>query len=247
MDVVPAMLSVEDSANSARRTPGFFECFPPPKPDGPKTLVGKLKTHVLHEDWFTWTKLRRVEFIKTEVLLGITICFAQVPESVAFAFMAHIKPPVALHAAWIVGLICTLLGGRSGMVNGAEGAFAAIISTLVTEPEVKGQNGEGIELLFPSVMTAGAFMLLIWAVGGDRCARPAIERAHQGTRGWCKALGATRYGWAQRGSVQRGTALRATAQRGACCHVNYQWPRHARQSAACERRLGPTWTAPHAS
>jgi len=53
-------------------------------------------------------------------------------------------------------------------VNGAEGAFAAIISTLVTEPEVKGQNGEGIELLFPSVMTAGAFMLLIWAVGGDR-------------------------------------------------------------------------------
>ena len=110
----------------------------------------------------------QAEFLKTEILLGITICFAQVPESVAFAFMAHIKPPVALHAAWVVGLICTLFGGRSGMVNGAEGAFAAIIGAMVAVPEIQGQNGEGIELLFPSVMTAGLFMLIIWAVGGDR-------------------------------------------------------------------------------
>ena len=70
--------------------------------------------------------------------------------------MANIKPPVALHAAWIVGLICTILGGRTGMVNGAEGAFAAIIQTMVKEPECPGGNGEGIELLFPSVMCAGA-------------------------------------------------------------------------------------------
>lgn len=110
----------------------------------------------------------QADFLKTEILLGITICFAQVPESVAFAFMAHIKPPVALHAAWVVGLICTLLGGRSGMVNGAEGAFAAIIGTFVAVPEIQGQNGAGIELLFPSVMTAGLIMLIIWAVGGDR-------------------------------------------------------------------------------
>ena len=110
----------------------------------------------------------QAEFLKTEILLGITICFAQVPESVAFAFMAHIKPPVALHAAWVVGLICTLFGGRSGMVNGAEGAFAAIISTMVAVPETQGGNGVGIELLFPSVMCAGLIMLIIWAVGGDR-------------------------------------------------------------------------------
>merc|ERR1719333_1947764 len=86
---------------------------------------------MLHEEWYTWTKMQQASFLKTEILLGITICFAQVPESVAFAFMAHIKPPVALHAAWVVGLICTVFGGRSGMVNGAEGAFAAIISTMV--------------------------------------------------------------------------------------------------------------------
>jgi SulP family sulfate permease len=82
--------------------------------------------------------------------------------------MAHIKPPVALHAAWVVGLICTLLGGRSGMVNGAEGAYAAIIGTFIAVPDTPGQNGAGVQTLFPSVMCAGAFMLIIWAVGGDR-------------------------------------------------------------------------------
>jgi SulP family sulfate permease len=133
-----------------------------------ETVADRLKRHMLHEEWYTWTKMQQASFLKTEILLGITICFAQVPESVAFAFMAHIKPPVALHAAWVVGLICTVFGGRSGMVNGAEGAFAAIIATMVAAPETPGGNGEGIELLFPSVMCAGAFMLLIWAVGGDR-------------------------------------------------------------------------------
>jgi len=111
------------------------------------------------------TTAQKLSFVKTEVALGITICFAQIPESVAFAFMAHIKPPVAIHAAWVVGLICSLLGGRTGMVNGAEGAFAAIIATLIPEPLEPGGNGEGIELLFPSVMVCGAFMLLVWLTG----------------------------------------------------------------------------------
>jgi len=145
-----------------------MECWPAPKKNAPTSFGGKLATHILHEDWYEWPFVEKVSFVKTEVLLGITICFAQVPESVAFAFMAHIKPPVALHAAWVVGLICTLLGGRSGMVNGAEGAYAAIIGNMIAVPEQPGQNGAGIELLFPSVMVAGCFMLTIWAVGGDR-------------------------------------------------------------------------------
>jgi SulP family sulfate permease len=140
--------------------------------DGPAkqevTMKSRLIAHMLHKDFSTWTGLQKANFLKTEILLGITICFAQVPESVAFAFMAHIKPPVALHAAWVVGLICTVFGGRSGMVNGAEGAFAAIIATMVAVPEQPGGNGEGIELLFPSVMCAGAIMLIIWAISGDR-------------------------------------------------------------------------------
>lgn len=100
------------------------------------------------------------EFYTREILLGITITCAQVPESVAFAFMAHVKPPIALHAAWIVGFICSAFSGRPGMVNGATGAFAAIVGNFVTNAGA-GNNGEGIELLFPSVMLAGVLMCLV--------------------------------------------------------------------------------------
>uniref|UniRef100_A0A7S2F2H0 SLC26A/SulP transporter domain-containing protein n=1 Tax=Alexandrium andersonii TaxID=327968 RepID=A0A7S2F2H0_9DINO len=117
------------------------------------------------EEWRAMPTQEKLSFVKNEVLLGITICFAQIPESVAFAFMAHIKPHIAIHAAWVVGLICSLFGGRTGMVNGAEGAFAAIIATMIPPPAQQGGNGAGIELLFPSVMTCGAFMLLIWLTG----------------------------------------------------------------------------------
>ena len=84
---------------------------------------------------------------------------AQIPESIAFAYLARVRPPVALHSAWIVGLVCALGGGRPGMINGATGAFAAIIATFLEEPEVEGGNGAGIETLFPSVIVAGLLML----------------------------------------------------------------------------------------
>jgi len=72
-----------------------------------------------------------------------------------------VKPPVALHAAWIVGLVCSLFGGRPGMVNGATGAFAAIIATMLPKPTIDGGNGEGVERLFPAVMLAGVLMMLV--------------------------------------------------------------------------------------
>lgn len=112
-------------------------------------------------------------YIFKEVFLGITIAMAQIPESVAFAYLARVKPPVALHAAWIVGLTCSLFGGRPAMVNGATGAFAAIIGTFIVEqsPErpdafgntrwAPGLNGLGVETLFPSVMLAGYLMLIV--------------------------------------------------------------------------------------
>ena len=57
----------------------------------------------------------RTEVWVRETLLGIIICFAQVPESIAFAYMAHVKAPVALHAAWEIGLVCGIFGGRPGL------------------------------------------------------------------------------------------------------------------------------------
>eukprot|EP00421_Protoceratium_reticulatum_P017428 CAMPEP_0168381680 /NCGR_PEP_ID=MMETSP0228-20121227/13001_1 /TAXON_ID=133427 /ORGANISM="Protoceratium reticulatum, Strain CCCM 535 (=CCMP 1889)" /LENGTH=582 /DNA_ID=CAMNT_0008394785 /DNA_START=49 /DNA_END=1797 /DNA_ORIENTATION=- len=152
------------------------------------------------EGWRRMTTSEKLSFVKNEAALGITICFAQIPESVAFAFMAHIKPPVAIHAAWVVGLICSLFGGRTGMVNGAEGAFAAIIATLIPEPIESGGNGEGIELLFPSVMVCGVFMLLIWLTGAFKFIGlvPASVML-----GFCNGL-AVVIGWSQLHPFQEG-------------------------------------------
>lgn len=114
--------------------------------------------------WGSLTEGMTFDYVTKEVLNGITIGFAQIPESVAFAFLANIKPPIALHAAWMVGMICSLGGGRPAMVNGATGAFAAIISTFIPAPKENGGNGEGVELLFPSVMVAGVLMFLFAAL-----------------------------------------------------------------------------------
>ena len=103
------------------------------------------------------------EPLKNEFFLGWIICFAQVPESVAFAYLANVDPAIALHSAWMVGFICSVFGGRPAMVNGATGAFAAIIKTFIDEPKGDAKNGEGVEFLFPSVLVAGFVMTLMWA------------------------------------------------------------------------------------
>jgi SulP family sulfate permease len=61
--------------------------------------------------------------IKIEILAGLTVALALVPEAVAFAFVAGVHPLVGLYAAFIVGLITALAGGRPGMISGATGAW----------------------------------------------------------------------------------------------------------------------------
>ena len=121
----------------------------------------------LHAGWSS-DGITRSEFLLRELLLGVVVCMAQIPESIAFAYLARVRPPVALHSAWIVGLVCALGGGRPGMINGATGAFAAIIATFLKEPEVEGGNGAGIETLFPSVIGAGLLMMVVCYFRLDR-------------------------------------------------------------------------------
>ena len=115
-----------------------------------------------------WKAEPALQFYGREVLLGVIICMAQIPESIAFAYLARVRAPVALHAAWVIGVVCAILGGRPGMINGATGAFAAIVATFLAEPDRPGGNGLGVELLFPSVIIAGVFMLGAWAMRLDR-------------------------------------------------------------------------------
>ena len=71
--------------------------------------------------------------IKDEVIAGITVAFAQVSESIAFAFIAGVGPLLGLHAAWIIGLSLSIFGSRPGMINGATGVRAAVLAPYVKQ------------------------------------------------------------------------------------------------------------------
>jgi len=90
--------------------------------------------------------------VKTELLSGLTVALALVPEAVAFAFVAGVHPLVALYAAFIVGLITALIGGRPGMISGATGALAVVMVALVA--------AHGVEYLFATVVLMGILQIL---------------------------------------------------------------------------------------
>ncbi|MBE9525414.1 MAG: SulP family inorganic anion transporter, partial [Proteobacteria bacterium] len=90
--------------------------------------------------------------LKTEVLSGLTVALALVPEAIAFAFVAQVDPLVALYAAFIVGLITAVFGGRPGMISGATGALAVIMTGLVVI--------HGVEYLFAAVVLMGLIQIL---------------------------------------------------------------------------------------
>ncbi|GMM84656.1 SulP family inorganic anion transporter [Pseudoalteromonas sp. MTN2-4] len=89
---------------------------------------------------------------KNDILSGLTVALALVPEAVAFAFVAHVDPLVGLYAAFIVGLITSIFGGRPGMISGATGALAVVMVSLVIE--------HGVEYLFATVLLMGVFQIL---------------------------------------------------------------------------------------
>ncbi|MCX7547627.1 SulP family inorganic anion transporter [Xanthomarina sp. F1114] len=75
---------------------------------------------------------------KNDILSGITVSLAMIPEVVAFAFVAQIDPLMALSGAFIVGLIAAIFGGRPGLISGAAGAVAVIFVTMIADGHTKG-------------------------------------------------------------------------------------------------------------
>jgi sulfate permease, SulP family len=90
--------------------------------------------------------------IKIEILSGLTVALALVPEAVAFSFVAGVHPLVGLYAAFIVGLITAVMGGRRGMISGATGALAVVMVSLVAL--------HGVEYLFATVVLMGILQVL---------------------------------------------------------------------------------------
>ncbi|RDH83893.1 MAG: sodium-independent anion transporter [endosymbiont of Galathealinum brachiosum] len=90
--------------------------------------------------------------VQNEVLSGLTVALALVPEAIAFAFIAGVEPLVGLYAAFMVGLLAAIFGGRPGMISGATGAMAVVMVALVAD--------HGVEYLFAAVVLTGILQIL---------------------------------------------------------------------------------------
>lgn len=89
---------------------------------------------------------------KTEILSGLTVALALVPEAVAFALIAGLSPLTGLYAAVVMALITSVFGGRPGMISGATGAVAVVLVSLV--------QSHGVEYVFAAVVLAGLFQII---------------------------------------------------------------------------------------
>lgn len=88
---------------------------------------------------------------KTEILSGLTVALALIPEAVAFALIAGLSPLTGLYAAFVMGLVTAVLGGRPGMISGATGAIAVVIAALAFS--------HGVEYVFATVILAGLIQI----------------------------------------------------------------------------------------
>src|SRR5690606_22994457 len=84
---------------------------------------------------------------KTEVLAGLTVAMTMIPESLSFAILAGLSPLTGLYAAFLMGLVTAILGGRPGMVSGGAGATIVVLIAL--------SKAHGVQYLFAAVALAG--------------------------------------------------------------------------------------------
>ena len=103
--------------------------------------------------------------IKNDLLSGITVALALVPEAVAFAFVAGISPIVGLYGAFMMGLITATFGGRPGMISGAAGAMAVVMVNIVKEGnELGNSDSAGLQYLFITLLLVGIIQICAGAL-----------------------------------------------------------------------------------
>ena len=102
------------------------------------------------------------ESFKNEVLSGITVAVMQVPESVAFSFVAGVPPLVGLYSTFFLGFITAVIGGKEGMISGAAGAMAVVIKDLMADsgPLSDYSKGDRFNHLLMTVLVCGILQTL---------------------------------------------------------------------------------------
>ena len=118
-----------------------------------RTTISQFASSIgLNKDEYIPKEGASFSLFKVEILSGLTVALALVPEAIAFAFVAGVTPLSGLYAALIVGSITALIGGRPGMISGATGALAVVMVALVAD--------HGAQYLFATVVLMGLFQLL---------------------------------------------------------------------------------------
>ncbi|MEM7440478.1 MAG: SulP family inorganic anion transporter [Pseudomonadota bacterium] len=116
-----------------------------------RSTLAEFATQLRRTSYFSNPREYNFGQVRIELLAGLTVALALVPEAVAFAFVAGVEPLVGLYAAFIVGLITALVGGQPGMISGATGALAVVMVSLVAE--------HGVEYLFATVVLMGLIQI----------------------------------------------------------------------------------------
>lgn len=98
--------------------------------------------------------------IKNDLLSGLTVALALVPEAIAFSFVAHVDPTIGLYAAFMMGLITAVFGGRPGMISGATGAVAVIFAPLVIQQTAANGMESALGHLFLAVVIMGLIQVV---------------------------------------------------------------------------------------
>ncbi len=104
------------------------------------------------KQYFNLFDLSQTVDYKNEILSGLTVALALIPEAVAFSMIAGLSPLTGLYAAFSMGLITSILGGRPGMISGATGAIAVVIVALA--------QSHGVEYIFATIILAGLIQML---------------------------------------------------------------------------------------
>lgn len=90
---------------------------------------------------------------KTEILAGLTVAMTMMPESLSFAILAGFPPLSGLYAAFIMGLVTSIFGGRPGLISGGAGATVIVLISLM--------KSNGLEYVFAAVALAGVIQITV--------------------------------------------------------------------------------------
>lgn len=109
---------------------------------------------------YKWIDRSQGGTIKNDVLSGLTVALALVPEAVAFAFVAGVSPIVGLYGAFMMGIVTSIFGGRPGMISGATGAMAVVMVALVSQGNALGGDAaSGLQYLLATLLLAGLIQI----------------------------------------------------------------------------------------